>query len=177
MSKGSAARNKGHAWEREVAYEHLGPIFGEVRRGRQSREGHDEADVVLPAEVPFWPECEHAKENHIRGKLRQAVAAAMYHHAGRLGQPLKTPVAFLKETHRGKPGTKAEPAIVAMYLPDWLALVKEWWALKTTLSEGAVPTDKQLQARLRSMASELTQLAEDMEDCDEASSAFTTMDT
>lgn len=126
-SKGSAAKHKGKVWEREVAYEHLAQIFGEVRRGRQSREGHDEADVVLPDVVPFWPECEHAKENNIRAKLRQAVAAVAASTKGP-----KIPVAFLKETHRGKPGTWAEPPIVAMYLPDWLALVGEWWAARTS---------------------------------------------
>jgi len=123
-----SGRKKGHDWERAVAYEHLQPIFGEgqVRRGKQSREGHDEPDVIVPEEAALWIECESSKLCNIRGKLRQAHFAEGQH---RIKCPSsqhrapKAPVAILKDTNSG-------PPIVAMYLPNWLELVRQWWQLK-----------------------------------------------
>jgi len=157
-SKGAAARAKGHAWEREVAYEHLAPIFGEVRRGRQSREGHDEADVVLPSSVPFWPECESAKRCDVRGKLQQAVEAAAKHLL--TTGMYRMPVAILKDTHKGLPGTKAKPAMVVMQLPDFLELVKQWWGMK----QGGIPMDRASTRdldRLRALAQEMLEAIDD----------------
>lgn len=49
----------------------LKPIFDEVRRGWQSREGTDEPDVIAG---PYWHEVKRQKQPNIRAALRQAVA-------------------------------------------------------------------------------------------------------
>lgn len=108
MSK--LSRTKGAAWEREVA-----KLFNEAMPGAdakrglsQARNGAEVADVDIPW---FWVEAKHRRAVTAQGALRQALEASK-------GSG-KVPVAVLK-LHRQEP-------FVALYLPDFLALVNKLW--------------------------------------------------
>lgn len=105
---GKMQRRKGHDFERAIAgrLREIMPSAG-VKRGLQGRDGSDAPDVVAPA---FWVECKRGRTPPIRPALAQAEKANP-------GGYWSTAV------------TKAdrEPALVTMYLDDWLELVEQWW--------------------------------------------------
>lgn len=70
---GSYQRRKGHNYEREVARK-LRELLpdADVRRGRQTRRGDDEADVEG---TPFWIECKVGAAPNVWAALKQADAA------------------------------------------------------------------------------------------------------
>ncbi len=109
---GLASRRKGADFERELVrtFREVMPDSG-VRRGLQSRSGEEVPDVELPC---FWLEAKRHQRTNVKAALRQAVEAAP---KGRW------PMAVCKDDR--------QPAIVAMYLDDFLDLLGEWWELRT----------------------------------------------
>jgi len=106
---GAGSRRKGHDWERALVHRFREVMpDAEVRRGLQSRSGHEVADVETPI---FWVESKRQKKANIRQALRQATASAP---AGRV------PVAVCKDDH--------EPATATLLLDDFLELIDEWWS-------------------------------------------------
>lgn len=124
---GLLSRRKGKVWEREVARRFREVLPGcHVRRGLQSRDGAEAADVEG---VPyFWIECKHQALPNIAAALQQARDASTHHErmvAGRALEANETasarrrwPIAVVKRN-------RAEP-LVAMGFDDFLALVREW---------------------------------------------------
>jgi len=106
--KGAACRRKGHDYEREIA-RLLAGIFGpeNSRRGIQYRSGSEVPDVEVPA---FWVECKRGRRTNIRAALVQASEAC---HAP------KWLLAVCKDDN--------DRAVAAMYLDDFIDLVREWW--------------------------------------------------
>ena len=110
---GKAEREQGKVWERKVAALFREAMPGEqIKRGIQTREGDEAADVECPV---FWVECKHRAQISPQAALSQAQDAAP---RGRM------PLAVLKK-NRNKP-------FVAMYLDDFLDLVSEWWDTRTS---------------------------------------------
>ena len=71
---GSLSKQKGNRYERTIANCYRAHGF-EAKRGLQSRDGSDAADVVL--QIPIWVECKHYKQgNWIFDAYAQALAAA-----------------------------------------------------------------------------------------------------
>lgn len=105
---GRSQRIKGHNFEREVAKD-MRDIFGEAKRGLQSRNSEDKvADVIVPY---FHIECKAHKKAPIRPALEQAKEDAK--------DTDNVPLAVLKSNN--------EPVIIAMYYEDFLDIIKEWW--------------------------------------------------
>jgi hypothetical protein len=105
---GLLSRNKGHAWEREVA-RRFREIFpdAQIHRASQAREGADGADV---AGVPrFWIECKHQRQPSADAALRQARSACG---AG------DWPIAVVKRNRQAP--------YVCMEFEDFLTLIREW---------------------------------------------------
>lgn len=109
---GLASRRKGADFERELVrtFREVMPDSG-VRRGLQSRSGEEVPDVELPC---FWLEAKRHQRTNVKAALRQAFTTAP---KGRW------PMAVCKDDR--------QPAIVAMYLDDFLELLGEWWELRT----------------------------------------------
>lgn len=108
---GLRSRRKGHGFEREVArrFRDIMPDAAEnIRRGWQSRYGHDEPDVIVPF---FTVECKAQKQPNIRAALAQAEENNK--------EGLRWPAAICKSNRQ-------EPT-VTMRLDDWLELVKQWY--------------------------------------------------
>lgn len=105
---GASCRRKGHDFEREMARV-LGEVFGaeNARRGIQYRSGGEVPDVEVPA---FWVECKRCRRTNIRAALRQASEAC---------REKKWLLAICKDDN--------ERAIAAMYLEDFIDLLREWW--------------------------------------------------
>ena len=106
---GASSRRKGHNYERTLARE-LKAEFPDldIKRGLgQSRDGADVPDVEFPG---YWLEAKRQKKCNIKAALEQAREAAS--RSGRPG-PL-VPVAICKDDR--------QPAIVAMYMDDWIKL-------------------------------------------------------
>jgi len=113
MSK--RAREKGAAWEREVA-----KLFNEAMPGAnakrglsQARSGSEVADVDLPW---FWVEAKHRKHLTAQAALRQALEAC--------SGSGKIPIAALKP--------QRERAFVCLYLDDFLTLARIVWHYRGT---------------------------------------------
>lgn len=105
---GLRSRRKGATFERELVWRFREVMPGaDVKRGLQSRDGGEVADVDCPV---FWVEAKRGKKPNVRGALRQAETAAG---SGRI------PLAVIKDDR--------SPAFVTMGLEDFLELVKEWW--------------------------------------------------
>jgi hypothetical protein len=71
-SPGRRSRNKGRAYEQEIArrFQH---IYPNARRGLgQARQAHEVADVTG---TPFWIECKHKRALNVHGAFAQALAA------------------------------------------------------------------------------------------------------
>lgn len=113
---GRHSRNKGAAYEREVAND-LKPIFEDSRRGiGQTRSGGDVPDVAGCG--PFWVECKKQARTYPRAALKQAETAMKVAHAK--GQKDHfIPVAVCRDDR--------DKATVTMYLDDWKSLIAEWW--------------------------------------------------
>ena len=74
---GASQRNKGHAFEREVAIafrEALGLDATEVKRGLSQPRGGtgEEPDVVLPDSLPYWVECKVGARPNPMAAMEQA---------------------------------------------------------------------------------------------------------
>ena len=108
---GAGCRRKGISFEREVA-RMFAEVFGpeNARRGIQYRSGSEVPDVEVPA---LWIECKRGRRTNIRAALRQAEEAC--------NQP-KWLLAICKDDH--------ERAVAAMYLDDFLDLLREWWSAR-----------------------------------------------
>lgn len=106
---GRRSRTKGKGYEREVANA-LKPVYPDARRGWQSRQGDDEADVE---ETPWWIECKVGAAPNVWGAFKQADAATD-------GRPV---VCFIKRNSKG--GGKAPEEFVAMRRETFLKLVGE----------------------------------------------------
>lgn len=139
---GKRSRRKGKTWERKIARD-LKDIFGgDVRRGWQSRQGDDEADVE---QVPlFWIEAKHGKgASGIRKALAQATDATTRD---------RWPVAICKDervTHWAD--ARLSVVFVAMWADqfDFLAEI-----MTRVVGDGAIPphrvTVRQKRARIAS---------------------------
>jgi len=108
---GASCRRKGHDFEREMARV-LGEVFGpdNSRRGIQYRSGSEVPDVEVPA---FWVECKRGRRTNIRAALKQASEAC---------NAPKWLLAVCKDD--------SERAIAAMYLEDFIDLLREWWSTR-----------------------------------------------
>ena len=105
---GASSRRKGARFEREMVTRFRDAMpDATVRRGLQSRSGHEVADVDVPV---FWPELKRHQRTNIREALRQAIETA---------PPGRLPVAICKDDH--------QPATATLLLDDFLELVREWW--------------------------------------------------
>ncbi len=105
---GAHSRRKGAQWERELVHRFRDAMpNATVRRGLQSRSGHEAPDVDVPV---FWVEAKHHKRTNSREAMRQAAAAC---------PPGRWAIAVTKDDH--------QPALVTMPLDDFLDLVREWW--------------------------------------------------
>ncbi len=90
MSK--SQREKGKAWEREVARRLRDVMPGvDVKRTQQSRQGTDGPDVDAGA---YGVECKHGRRPPIRRALQQAIESA---------HPGQVPVAVIKEQNSRVP--------------------------------------------------------------------------
>lgn len=102
------SRRKGHNFERELVHMFREAMPGaEVKRGFQTRDGGEAADVECPH---FWVEAKRGKKPNVRGALKQANEAAP---KGRV------PVAVIRDDRA--------QAFVAISLEDFLDFVNEWW--------------------------------------------------
>jgi hypothetical protein len=112
VKKENRERRKGRRFERDVQVR-LIEVFGGkfVRRGVKPRGAHSAADVVAPG---VWIECKAQKLTNPRGALRQAEGGARAE--GRW------PVAVCKDD--------GKPPHVMMSFEDFLALLREWHALR-----------------------------------------------
>ncbi len=112
MKKENGERRKGREFEREVQLR-LIEVFGNafVRRGVKPRSKAAPADVVAPG---MWGECKAQKRTNPRGALRQAAHGARSE--GRWA------VAVCKDD--------GKPPHVMMTFEDFLALLREWHALR-----------------------------------------------
>lgn len=105
---GKQSRRKGHDFEREIAAELRRVMSGAVvRRGLQSRDGADVADVENPW---FHIECKRSRAPVIGAAMEQARRDSSHG---------LSPVAITKGDRR--------PALVTMHLEDWLTLVRAAW--------------------------------------------------
>lgn len=101
---GAGSRRKGAAFERALVHR-LREVFPDapIRRGLQSRGGHEVPDV----DVPGWHvEAKHHRRVNLRAALAQAIADA---------RPGRVPVAICKDN-------RSEPVVV-LRLGDFLALL------------------------------------------------------
>lgn len=109
---GTASRNKGKRWERDVARQLREVMPGEtVKRGFQSRfGGSEEADVECPI---YHIEAKHQQSVNIWASMRQARDDAKARGIG------KVPVVIAKRDAR------YDEPIAVLRLEDFLDLVKE----------------------------------------------------
>lgn len=132
---GLLSRNKGKRWERVCAAKlrevfNLGP--DDVHRGWQARDGADAPDVIG---VPhLWCEAKHGKLVNLRAALKQAEAATAKNGKGLV------PLVLAKDD-------RAE-AVAMMRMDAFLAIVKEWWELRSSLRSSR-PLDDMVEARTR----------------------------
>ena len=114
--KQSWTHRKGAEFEREVQ-RRLTEVFGRafVRRDVKSLAGHAPADVVAPR---LWIECKAHRRANPRAALRQAEGGARAE--GRW------PVAVCKDD--------GQPPQVTMSFDDFVALLRDWHALRTQRS-------------------------------------------
>jgi hypothetical protein len=123
--RGRASRTKGHGFERALVHR-FREIFPDVdgnpvvKRGiGQARSNCEVADVEMPH---FWVEAKRRKRVNIREALEQAAEAAF-----KSSGPHRVPIVVSKEDTTGLPGqVDTRPAIVSLYLEDFLWLVGEW---------------------------------------------------
>lgn len=105
---GRRSRIKGKVWEQTLARKFREAMpDAEIKRGMQYRSGEEAPDVEMPV---FWVESKHHHRTNIKAALKQAEDAAP---KGRVA------LAVCKDDH--------QPAIVAMYLDDFLEFIAEWW--------------------------------------------------
>jgi ribosomal protein L7/L12 len=111
---GKMSRNKGKSWERTVAAA-FRELFGDqVRRGWQTREGHDEPDVTG---VPrFHIEAKAHKLVNIAAAIRQAVTDRT-----KAKQDGKKWIVAVTKSDRCVP-------LATMPFDEFMELVKEWYA-------------------------------------------------
>lgn len=110
---GKLSREKGKRWEQKVARLIREAMPGAaVRRGLQSRDGTAVPDIDCPI---FRPECKVGKKPPIIRALEQAEKHC---------PPGYWPVAVVK--------TDNEKPTITLRLEDFLELVKEWWAMRTS---------------------------------------------
>lgn len=105
------SRRKGRRYEQELTARFREAMPGaDVRRGLQSRDGTDAADVECPL---LWVEAKRGVKPNVRAALKQACDSA---------PPDRIPVAVVRDD-------RAE-AFVALRLDDFLRIVGEWWEAK-----------------------------------------------
>lgn len=106
---GAMQRRKGHNFERELVKLFREAMPGaHIRRGLQTREGTEVADVECPV---FWIEAKRGKKPNVRAALKQAIEQAP---KGRI------PTAIVKDDRA--------QGFAVMQLDDFLDLVREWWS-------------------------------------------------
>jgi Holliday junction resolvase len=106
---GKRSRRKGASYERELVHLFRDLMPGaDVRRGLQSRDGAEVADVDCPV---FWVEAKRGKRPLVRRALEQATEAAQ-------GSG-KIPLAVIRDDRK--------QAFVALHLSDFADFIKEWW--------------------------------------------------
>lgn len=111
---GKLSRNKGRAWEQEVA-RGLRAIFGEeVKRGWQARSGSDASDIENAAH--FYVEAKHHKVVNIYAAVKQVLTAQ------KTFKDDRWPLVVSKSN-------RAEPLATMLWV-DFLKLLTEWWELK-----------------------------------------------
>jgi hypothetical protein len=113
------SRNKGAAWERQVANE-LKPYFPNARRGLgQARSAGEVSDVEG---TPWWVECKRMKRCSIEAAWRQAEAAT----DGR-------PILVVTRDDRAE-------ALATLMMPTGRRLILPWVLLLETLAQGWRPS-------------------------------------
>lgn len=136
---GKSQRIKGHSFERSVAND-FKKIFGEGKRGLQSRNGEDGvADVETPY---FFIECKAHKKTPIRAALDQAIKNCPKE---------KIPLAILKDDYQD----------VCVYLKynDFMAIIEEWHKLKTQgCDQEIMKTIKDMEARLLNITTKIKEI-------------------
>lgn len=108
---GASQRRKGHDWEREVA-RRFRELYPEACRGYQTRGGTAEEPDCKG--TPFFIECKVGAMPNLKNALVQANEGMKQRMLK--GDSAKPPIAVCK-WDRG-------PAIVGMYLEDFLALIR-----------------------------------------------------
>lgn len=102
-------RQKGHAFERELVSRFREVMPGaEVKRGLQSREGAEVADVDCPV---FWIEAKRGRKPNPRAALEQATRDA--------ADSAKYPVAIIRDDRKAP--------FVTMSMEHFLELVRVYW--------------------------------------------------
>ena len=105
---GALSRQKGLRFEHELVHRFREAMpDAEVKRGLQDRSGEEAPDVDIPC---FFLEAKHHHRTNIKAALEQATNASP---KGRW------PIAVCKDDRK--------PAVVAMYLEDFLELLGQWW--------------------------------------------------
>lgn len=105
---GAARRQKGHAWEREVAELFRKAGYPDAHRGWQSRAGCDDPDIVGVS--GYWIECRCRDYVNVPASLRKALADRQKAAASKYGW-----VAVVgKRTHRAGESDPLPTKFVAM---------------------------------------------------------------
>ena len=103
------SRTKGHDFERGRA-RFYAEIFGEAKRGLQSRDGSEAPDVICPALPDFWIECKRYKQIGVYPWWRQAKRAG--------GEGL-VPILHIRED-------KGEPLVIVSE-EHWKGILQSLW--------------------------------------------------
>jgi hypothetical protein len=113
---GKMSREKGAAWEREVA-KILAPVLPGARRGiGQARSSSEVADVDVSY---LWPECKHGAQVIYRAALRQAIEAERQYRKRNERAPSRVPVVVARDTCQRDP-------VVYLRLKDFLPMLRAW---------------------------------------------------
>ena len=108
------SRNKGHAFEREMA-RLFKTYFPQAKRGFQTRGGTAEAPDLEG--TPWYIDCKRMKRCNILGALRQAEAGVYeVSEGGTTRRDLRPPLAICRNDR--------ERAVVALYLEDFMKMVE-----------------------------------------------------
>lgn len=95
-----------------------------VKRGiGQARSASEVADVEMPH---FWVEVKRHRKVNIRAAMLQATTATMA-----ASGEYRIPLVVSKDDTTGLPGqVDTRPALVTLYLEDWLNILREWWPIR-----------------------------------------------